>query len=89
MDPGILAAIQKLPKYEAAIKELALRSESFRSLCGDLAEAEQAIRRRRHAETPDQAAQLAEYRHLVEDLEAELRQAITTWQAQSKGRHQI
>ena len=32
MDPGILAAIHRLPRYETVIKELALQSESFRSL---------------------------------------------------------
>ena len=76
MDPGILAAIHKLPKYENDIKGLALRSESFRSLCSDLADIEQAIQRHRKPQTPEQAAQLAEYRHLAEGLEAELRQAL-------------
>lgn len=89
MDPGILAAIQILPKYETAIKELALQSESFRSLCGDLVDAEQALRRRMRSEILEDAAQRTEYRHLVESLEAELRQAILAWQAQSKGRNSI
>ena len=84
MDPGILAAIQTLPKYETAIKELALQSESFRSLCGDLADAG-----RIKSDAPGDAAQRAEYRHLVESLEAELRQAILAWQAQSKDRNSI
>jgi hypothetical protein len=84
MDPGILAAIQKLPNYERPIKELALRSESFRSLCGDLADAERARQRRMSPDTSEQAAQLAEYTQLVEGLEAELRQAIFEWQSQSR-----
>ena len=86
MDPGILAAIQILPKYETAIKELALQSESFRSLCGDLADAERALRHRIKSEAPEDAAQRAEYRLLVEGLEAELRQAILAWQARPIGR---
>lgn len=89
MDPGILAAIQTLPKYETAIKELALQSESFRSLCGDLADAGRALQHRIKSDAPGDAAQRAEYRHLVESLEAELRQAILAWQAQSKGRNSI
>lgn len=89
MDPGILAAIQTLPKYETAIKELALQSESFRSLCGDLADAGRALQHRIKSDAPGDAAQRAEYRHLVESLESELRQAILAWQAQPKDRNSI
>lgn len=76
MDAGILAAIHLLPKYSTVIKELALQSEGFRSLCADFAEAEQALRRSEHSTAPDSAARCAEYRHLVEALGAELRQAV-------------
>ena len=72
MDSGILAAIQFLPKYKTAIKELALRSESFRTLCGDFADAEQALRLWEKSKTPHGAAHCAEYRLLVEGLGAEL-----------------
>jgi hypothetical protein len=85
MDPGILAAIQRLPRYETVIKELALRSESFRSLCRDLADAGAELQRRGKPQSPEDVAQFAEYRELVEALEAELRQAILTWQARSRG----
>jgi hypothetical protein len=85
MDPGILAAIQILPKYKTAIQELALRSESFRGLCGDLADAEQTLRRWVKSQTPEHAAQCVEYKQIIEGLEAELRQAVLEWQAQSKG----
>lgn len=89
MDPGILAAIQILPKYQTAIKVLALQNESFRSLCWDLADAERALQHRIKSDAPEDAAQRAEYRHLVESLEAELRQAILAWQAQPKGSNAI
>jgi len=89
MDPGILAAIQFLPKYKTAIKELALRSESFRSLCGDFAVAEQALRLWEKSKTPQGAAHCAEYRLLVEGLGAELRQAILDRNAKPGGRDRV
>lgn len=84
MDPGILAAIHRLPRYETVIKELALQSESFRSLCRDLADAGAELQRRVKPQSAEDAAQFAEYRELVEALEAELRQAILTWQARPR-----
>lgn len=76
MDPGVLAAIRLLPKHRRTIEEMALDSESFRALCGDLAEAEQALRRWQESEAAGHAARSVEYRHLIDGLEAELRQAI-------------
>lgn len=88
MDPGVLAAIRLLPKHKKAIEELVLSSENFRSLCADLADAEQALRRWATAGTPGTAARCVEYRHLIDGLEAELRQSIGEWQARSQGRAQ-
>jgi len=85
MDPGVLAAIRLLPKHKKAIEELVLSSESFRSLCLDLADAEQALHRWETSRSPSMAARCVEYRHLVEGLKAEVRQSIGEWQARSKG----
>ncbi|KRE15868.1 hypothetical protein ASE63_16755 [Bosea sp. Root381] len=85
MDPGILAAIRFLPKYKSVIMEMALQSESFRGLCADFADAEEALRRRKNAEAPEHAAQYAEYRQLVEGLGAELRQAVLEWPVRPNG----
>jgi hypothetical protein len=81
MDPGVLAAIRLLPKHKKAIQELVLSSESFRSMCMDLADAEQALRRWQSSGGPGMAARCDEYRHLIDGLEAELRQSIREWQA--------
>lgn len=86
MDPGVLAAIRLLPKHKKAIEELVLGSDNFRSLCRDLADAEQALRRWEGADGPGTAARCVEYRHLIDGLEAELRQSIQEWQAKSAGR---
>lgn len=75
MDAGVLAAIRHLPRHKRAIEEMVLSSESFRALCGDLAEAEQTLRRWEGSGAAGEA-RCAEYRQLIEGLEAELRQAI-------------
>lgn len=76
MDAGVLAAIRRLPRHKRAIEEMFLSSESFRALCEDLAEAEQTLRRWEGSGDDGHAARCVEYRHLIEGLEAELRQAI-------------
>jgi len=85
MDPGVLAAIRLLPKHRKAIKTLVLSSESFRSLCVDLVDAEQALQRWDNSDDPGMAARRIEYRHLIDDLEAEIRQAISEWLAGPEG----
>lgn len=76
MDQGVRAAVRRHLDRQPSIEELALRSESFRSLCADLAEAELALRRWEATPSPIQAARCMEYRMLVESLENELRAAI-------------
>jgi hypothetical protein len=89
MDPGVLAAIRLLPGHKRAIEELVLRDESFRALCGDLAEAEQALRRWQSSRAAGHAERCVEYRHLVDGLEAELRQAIREREDLSGGRDRV
>ena len=76
MDPGVLAAIRLLPKHRKTIEEMVLDNESFRALCGDLAEADQALRRWEGSGAAGHAARCLEYRHLIDGLEAELRQVV-------------
>ena len=76
MDPGVLAAIRHFPDRRRTIEELAIRSESFRSLCSDLAEAESALRTWEAASSPRQAERCEEYRMLIASLEDELRATI-------------
>jgi hypothetical protein len=75
MDAGVLAAIRRLPRHKRAIEEMVFSSESLRTLCGDLAEAEQTLRRWEGSGAAGDALYV-EYRQLIEGLEAELRQAI-------------
>lgn len=76
MDRGVLAAIRLLPNHKKSIEELALGSESFRTLCSDLAEAELALDRWESSTLPGKEARCVEYRLLIDGLEAELRQVV-------------
>lgn len=76
MDQGVLAAIRHLPSYGRSIKERALRSESFRTLCQDLAEAERALKEWESSILPVREARCVEYRQLIKSLEAELRETL-------------
>jgi hypothetical protein len=82
MDPGVMAAIRRLPRHKKAIEELVLFSESFRGLCGDLADAEAALQLWQTSGDTGAAARCLEYGHIVDGLEAELRQAIHERQTQ-------
>lgn len=84
MDPGVLAAIRLLPKHRKAIEALILSSENFRSLCVDLVDAEQALQRWDNSGAPGMTARRLEYRHLIDGLEAEIRQSISEWLAGSE-----
>ncbi len=81
MDPSVLAAIRLLSKHRKAIEALMLSSENFRSVCVDLADAEQALQRWESSGAPGMAARCLEYRHLIDGLEAEIRQSISEWLA--------
>jgi len=76
MDRGILAAIRLLPHHKKSIQELMLRNESFRSLCADLVEAKAALERWKSSKSPNKEAHCAEYRLIIIELEAEIRQTI-------------
>lgn len=84
MDRGVLAAIKLLPRHKKEIQELALLDEEFRSICTDLADAEAALQRHAKSTFPDSSERYAEYQHLVDDLELELRQAIKESQIEKK-----
>ncbi len=76
VDRGVLAAIRLLPRYKKSIEELVLLSESFRTLCGDIAEAELALGAGKIRHCLGKEGRCAEYRSMINGLEAELRQAI-------------
>jgi hypothetical protein len=72
MDQNVLAAIARFPNREQAIKELARRSEDFRTICADLVDAEAAAVRWEQSGTREKDIRCAEYRQLAKELAAEL-----------------
>ncbi len=81
MDEGVLAAVRRFPERQRAIETLAAGDESFRSLCGDLADAEAALVGWQASTAAVREARCAEYQGLVEDLAREVEAALGT------GRH--
>ena len=63
---------QRFPSEKGLIDELVLRSESFRDLCEDLADAEEALVRTASLPRETGAARRAEYEALIEGLLAEI-----------------
>jgi hypothetical protein len=76
MDQNLQVAIARFPDRGHAIEELAKRSENFRSICADLADAEAAALQWERSSSPVSQARSAEYRELVRDLALELEAAL-------------
>lgn len=76
MDGGVLAAIRRFPERRQAIETLAGNDESFRMLCGDLAEAEAALTGWQASTAAVRDARCAEYEGIVQDLAREIEEAL-------------
>lgn len=72
MEKGTAAAIRRFPDWSLEIRRLALSDASFRSLCDDFGDAEEALARWRQAPADDGAVRTTEYATLVEELAAEI-----------------
>lgn len=72
MHRGVLAAIHHFPARRRSIEELALKSENFRLLCTDLADAEAALGNWKSSDSPVRDERCAEYLSLVAALKAEI-----------------
>lgn len=76
MDGGVLAAVRRFPEQQRAIEMLAASDESFRMLCGDLAEAEAALTGWQASTAAVRDARCAEYEGIVQDLAREIEGAL-------------
>ena len=70
MGEEIETLVCRFPEHASAIRRLGARDPNFRSICGDYAEVLRALK---HWQAAGQAApeRVAEYRHSLEELEAE------------------
>jgi hypothetical protein len=68
--PSIDLLVGRFPRHELAIRRLYLRDPEFRAVCDDYREVRRALE---HWQAPEQVVpgRLAEYRHVLEELEAE------------------
>jgi hypothetical protein len=76
MDPGIERAIERFPELAAPIQDRFRDDPSFREMCGDYAEALEALQRWEDSDVPQRAALIEEYRELAEALEIEMVTAL-------------
>jgi hypothetical protein len=75
-DSGCTAALFRFPQSEFAIRKLWVRSEAFRDMCEELAEAERALANVRPEPPGLSAARQAEWQELVALLIAEIATAL-------------
>lgn len=62
--------VNRLPQHEFAIRRLSVRDPEFRAICDDYADVQRALEHWQ-ARDPGDPARIAEYRRMLEELEAE------------------
>jgi hypothetical protein len=70
------SVVARFPEHELAIERLFRRSEPFRSMCEDYALGVEALRRWQFATAPKRETAIAELRHSLAELEAEILSAL-------------
>ena len=75
---AISAAVRRFPRFELAIHRLMDRSESFRDMCEELAEAELALSRVDQFPPAVREARRAEWQELVDRLVGEVGDVLVT-----------
>ena len=68
--PSIDLLVKRFPRHELAIRRLYVRDPEFRAVCDDCGEVQHALA---HWQAAEQAVpgRVAEYRRMLEELEAE------------------
>ena len=75
---AVSAAVRRFPQFELAIHRLMDRSESFRDMCEELAEAELALSRVDQMPPALREARRAEWQELVDRLVGEVGAVLDT-----------
>lgn len=73
---GLRAAVRRFPAHVPQIRDLLASDESFQGMCDDLAAAEQALAAVDQLPETRRAERRVEYEGLVEDLAAEIEDAL-------------
>lgn len=73
---GVARVIERLPEHAALIQERFHGDQSFREMCGDYADALEALQRWQASDSPQKAARVEEYQELARALEIEIASAL-------------
>ena len=84
MDDGLQRVIDRFPQLAASIRKCFDGDQSFRDMCGDYAEATEALRRWQASDSPRRISRIEEYGDLATALESEILAALSAPPLQPK-----
>ncbi|MGO6817299.1 hypothetical protein ACCS67_20755 [Rhizobium brockwellii] len=76
MDEGVTAVRRQFPARIRAIDDLSSRSEDFREICRDFADAQSELEKWKVSTDPKRNERVVEYRELIAELSKEIEGAL-------------
>ncbi|AHF84441.1 hypothetical protein RLEG3_22635 [Rhizobium leguminosarum bv. trifolii WSM1689] len=76
MDEGVTAVRRQFPARIRAIDDLSARSEDFREICRDFADAQSALQKWNVSTDPKRDERVVEYQELIAELSKEIEGAL-------------
>ncbi|MBY5570135.1 hypothetical protein HFO55_23280 [Rhizobium leguminosarum] len=76
MDEGVTAVRLQFPARIKAIDDLSARSEDFREICRDFADAQSALQKWNVSTDPKRDERVVEYQELIAELSKEIEGAL-------------
>ncbi|MBY3224167.1 hypothetical protein HFO17_06205 [Rhizobium laguerreae] len=76
MDEGVTAVRRQFPARIRAIDDLSARSEDFREICRDFADAQSALQKWNVSTDPKRDDRVVEYQELIVELSKEIESAL-------------
>ncbi|WP_163881818.1 hypothetical protein [Rhizobium laguerreae] len=76
MDEGVTAVRRQFPARIKAIDDLSARSEDFREICRDFADAQSALQKWNVSTDPKRDERVVEYQELIAELSKEIEGAL-------------
>ncbi|ARQ58684.1 hypothetical protein EFR00_06120 [Rhizobium sophoriradicis] len=76
MDKGVAAVCRQFPARIKTIDDLSARSEDFREICRDFADAQSALKKWTVSTDPKRNERVAEYQELIAELSKEIEGAL-------------
>ncbi|KAA0969785.1 hypothetical protein FPY71_14840 [Aureimonas fodinaquatilis] len=76
-DEGLASALRRFPTHAPQIRDLIMRNENFRTICDDLACAEQALLAVDRLQVGIREARRREFKEMVDTLSTEIERLLT------------